>query len=56
MRIMAIGACHLAFRYRVMRRLADLRALLLVAGEAQSAFVAYGVCEWNCGMVQAIAP
>ena len=33
-RIVAIAAAHLAFGYRVMRGLADLRALFLVAGEA----------------------
>ena len=33
MRIMAIGAGHLAFGNRVMRRTADLRALFLVAGK-----------------------
>ncbi len=50
-RIVAIAAAHLAFGYWVMRGLADLRALFLVAGEAHirlGALVAHVVvCSVN---------
>lgn len=44
MRIMAIGAAHFALGNRMMGRLVDLRALLLVTGKANlglGAFVAH---------------